>query len=132
MQITIRPLSESQRHRDAVLTGLRDQWPGSFEQDDPFHDTLILLNGDILLGSVSVLPEEDPPESPELWVAFLWVHPDHRRRGLATLLLKEVVLWKPHRPLFLWTQKKLLHKTLLELGWAQVEDSRERQVYTWE
>jgi len=130
MQITVQLLSQCPQHQDAVLAGLQNQWPGIYVPDEPTQNTWVLLNGDIPLGSVSVLPEENPPETPELWVAFLWVHPDHRRQGLATLLLKEVVRGEPHRPLFLWTETKILHGTLLNLGWVQVEDYPERQVYT--
>ena len=130
MQITVRPLSECPQHRTAVVAGHLEQWPRD-DTPDPgelLQDTLVLLDEGKPIGSVSVLPEDNTSTS-ELWVASLWVHPDHRRQGRATRLLREVGRWEQRRPLFLWTQRGFLHRTLNKLGWVRVEETPERQVY---
>mgnify|MGYP002639048926 CR=1 FL=1 len=131
MQATVQPISICPQHRDAVLKGLREQWPEEYKDDDPLLDTLVLTTGGTPVGAVSVLSEVCSPEPPETWVAALWVHPKHRRKGLATRLLTEAVVWSPHRPLYLWTEERILHETLFALGWVCVEDGRERQVFMW-
>ena len=90
--------------------------------------TLIALEGDTLLGSASLV-ENDLASHPHLtpFMASVYVDPAHRRRGVATALVQQVMVTTGLlgiQTLYLIThdQQRLYEK----LGWFAIEDVQYR------
>jgi predicted N-acetyltransferase YhbS len=88
--------------------------------------TLIALDGDAPIGSVSLLHTDDerlPPYTP--WLASLYVLPDRRGSGVGRALVERVqheARALGHRALFLYTTAAMnLRAFYARLGWADME-----------
>jgi GNAT superfamily N-acetyltransferase len=82
--------------------------------------TLIALEGDELLGSVSLV-EEDAPElrdHGDAWLASLYVRPEARGRGLGTLLARALVAFAADQGIErLWLFTPEHEHFYRQLGW---------------
>ena len=82
--------------------------------------TLIALEGDELLGSVSLV-EEDAPElrdHGDAWLASLYVRPEARGRGLGTLLTRALVAFAADQGIErLWLFTPEHEHFYRQLGW---------------
>jgi predicted N-acetyltransferase YhbS len=86
--------------------------------------TLIALEGDTLLGSASLV-ENDLTSRPHLtpFMASVYVHPDHRRRGIATGLVQRVMATAGRlgvKTLYLITHDQ--QRLYAKLGWCALEE----------
>jgi GNAT superfamily N-acetyltransferase len=54
------------------------------------EEWFLMYEGDLLVGYADAITRGD-----EVWLAEIGVHPQHRRRGLGTALLKEVIAAYP-------------------------------------
>jgi predicted N-acetyltransferase YhbS len=85
--------------------------------------TLVAVDDDELLGSASLV-EEDLPGRDDLmpWLASVYVAPEHRRRGVGSKLVRQIVakaseLNVRELYLFTWSQERLYEN----LGWRVLE-----------
>lgn len=93
--------------------------------DAPIPATFVAVEDGLPLGSASLV-ERDLPTRPHLtpWLASVFVAPEHRRRGIASGLVRRVVeeaarLEIPTLYLFTWDQQRLY----AGLGWTIVEET---------
>ena len=93
---------------------------------------LVAHNNGQALGSVRLI-KNDLDTHPELspWLASLYVHPDYRRRGIATRLITELedfTLQLGFQRLYLFTEDR--QQMYQKLGWEQqfVEDYHQQPV----
>ena len=104
------------------------EWQREFRegQNDASWRTLIMLEGDQLLGGAA-LAKNDLPERPELgpWLACVFVAPSARQRGLAERLISGLCSEAQalgHHQLYLHTQDRRDYYS--KRGWQYVESFR--------
>ncbi len=108
--------SEAEMIGSTDLPALKQTYEGMVED---FHKGIILkmLNEDgKIIGSVRAFEQGESVE-----VARLMVHPDYRRKGLATLLLEEIEQYFPGKRLELYTCTRSLCNIVLyeRVGYMQ-------------
>ena len=86
---------------------------------------LVAFAGGKLVGTVSLMVH-DLPTRPELtpWLASLFVVPDFRRRGVASLLIERAVVEAARLKLptlYLWTSSAEAEALYRKVGWRSVE-----------
>ncbi len=113
--------SEAEMIGSCELPALKQTYEGIVED---FHSGIILkmLNDDnVIIASVRAFETGDSVE-----IARLMVHPDHRRKGLATLMLKEIEKYYLGKRLELYTcTRSLCNIELYEgVGYKQYKTVR--------
>lgn len=98
---------------------------GDRAQTDALPLALVAFAGGSLVGTVSLV-EHDLPTRPHLtpWLASLFVVPESRRRGVASLLIARAVAEAARLKvpaLYLWTASANAEALYLKLGWRSVE-----------
>lgn len=88
--------------------------------------TFVAVDGETLLGSASLVVD-DLETRPELtpWLASVYVAPEHRRKGVASALVRRVVEEARQQGiprLYLWTTDQ--EGLYAALGWRPVERTR--------
>ena len=119
--------TEWRRFYDERGRGLDDARRGYREraQVDALPLALVAFAGSRLVGTVS-LTVQDLPTRPEItpWLASLFVIPESRRRGIASLLIERAATEARRLKLptlFLWTSSHEARALYLKLGWRVVE-----------
>jgi GNAT superfamily N-acetyltransferase len=132
-------LADHPRHISTVALWLYEEW-GRLNPGDSLEGrvarlsthtgrpgiptTLIALENETLLGSASLV-ENDLTSHPHLtpFMASVYVQPDHRRRGIATVLVQKVMATANQlgvNILYLITHDQ--QRLYTKLGWAALEE----------
>lgn len=116
------------RERDGI--GVRRTWVMLESSDDVTKDVSKTSNN--IIGTVTLLDQDLPERSRWTpWVAALLVHPDHRRKGLGSRLLRYATTYALHvlnaSVVYLWTDRMNI-PFYKALRWQCIEVLRRRQI----
>ncbi|MFM7262353.1 MAG: GNAT family N-acetyltransferase [Acidimicrobiales bacterium] len=130
------PADDGLRRRAAAW--VVEEWPHLFPDDteewyldvwadadtsgtDAPHAVVALLDGEVV-GTASMVLDDELPGAPEPgpWIAAVWVHPDHRRKGAGRAMVRELMSRAGGR-LWLYTENEA--DWYVAMGWAPVRDA---------
>ena len=88
---------------------------------NPPH-ALVALEGDTVVGTASLVPDDDLPgaREPGPWLAAVYVTPSHRGRGVGRALVTEI-LDRAESDVWLYTENEM--SWYESMGWTRVRDS---------
>lgn len=85
------------------------------------HAVVALRDGEVIGTASMVLDDELPgAHEPGPWIAAVWVHPGHRRRGVGRAMVRELMSRARGR-LWLYTENEAAW--YVSMGWTRVRDA---------
>ena len=107
---------------DDDLTWYVDVWThASHDHVGPPH-AVIACDGDDIIGTASVVVDDELPDAvePGPWLALTWVAPEHRRGGVGTAMVRELMGRCPDG-LWLYTESEMAWYE--SMGWHRVRET---------